>query len=516
LDWGAKVELYEKIRREYFEGVGTILGVAQKLGVHRRMVREAIRTALPAKRKKMERESNRLIAEVLLFIHQILAADQQAPRKQRHTAQRIYQRLREEMPQQEVSPRSVRRAVKEWKQQHHQSERAESYISQHYEAGREGQADWYEAYADLGGERVKLQVFCLRSMYSGAAFHRAYWRASQQAFLDGHTHAFQMFGGAFRVVRYDNLRSAVKQIMRGKRREQTTRFLAFRSHYLFDAEFCTPARGNEKGGVEQEVGRFRRRWWTPVPQHANLDDLNQHLLACCLQDQQRRIEGREQSIVEAFQHEHSQLTQHASEDFDLNETVSCMVDTNRCVHVKCNRYSTPLSPGARAEVYIDASHVTVHSEGQQVARHERSYLVKHEVLALEHYLAVLEHKPGALTHSKALVQYRQAGLWPASFDVFWEKLIARHGRSEGTRAMIRLLQLIPAHGHKPLRVAIESALACGSSDPATVLHLLKPELRGEHQAVPLPGTGPGFERPMPRLDMYDQLLGHNQQQEVRA
>jgi transposase len=331
LDGGAKVELYEKIRREYCEGVGTILGVAQKLGVHRRMVREAIRTALPAKRKKMERESSRLIAEVLLFIHQILTANQQAPRKQRHTAQRIYQRLREEMPQQEVSPRSVRRAVQDWKQQH-QSERVETYISQHYEAGREGQSDWYEAYADLGGERVKLQVFCLRSMYSGAAFHRAYWRASQQAFLDGHRHAFEMFGGAFRIVRYDNLRSAVKQIMRGKRPEQTTRFLAFRSHYLFEAEFCTPSRGNEKGGVEQEVGRFRRRWWTPVPQHANLDDLNQYLLACCRQDHQRHIEGREQSVAEAFHHEQSQLITRASEDYDLNETRTALsMRTDACM-----------------------------------------------------------------------------------------------------------------------------------------------------------------------------------------
>lgn len=479
------------------------------------MVREAIRSAVPAKRKKMQRESSRLIAGVLLFIHQILTADQQAPRKQRHTAQRIYQRLRDEMPQEEVSPRSVRRAVRDWKQQH-KAERTETYISQHYEAGREGQADWYEAYADLGGERVKLQVFCLRSMYSGAAFHRAYLRASQQAFLDGHVRAFEMFGGAFRLVRYDNLRSAVKQIMRGKRREQTTRFLAFRSHYLFDAEFCTPAHGNEKGGVEQEVGRFRRRWWTPVPQHANLDALNQHLLICCQQDQQRQIEGRQENVVEAFRQEQSHLIKPAAEDFDLNETMSCVVDANSCVPVKYNRYSTPLRPGVRVEVTIDASHVTVHSAGRQIARHERSYLVKQEVLALEHYLAVLEHKPGALAHSKALVQYRQTGLWPQSFDVFWGKLTERQGRSEGTRAMIRLLQLIPMYGHKQLRAAIEGALACGSSDPATVLHLLKPELRSDHQAAPLIGTGVGFERPLPKLDVYDQLLANKQQREVRA
>ena len=312
--------------------------------------------------------------------------------------------------------------------------------------------------------------------------------------------AFEMFGGVFDLS-YDNLNSAVKQIMRGKRREETTRFIAFRLHYLFAAEFCTPAKGNEKGGVEQEVGRFRRRWWTPVPQHSNLDELNAHLLACCQQDEQRHIEGREQSVAEAFRQEQSQLTQRAAEDFDLNETLSCVVDANSCVHVKYNRYSTPLRPGVRVEVHVDASHVTVHSEGQTIARHERSYLVKQELLALEHYLGVLEHKPGALAHSKALVQYRISGLSRHSFDAFWEKLMERQGRGEGTRAMIRLLQLIPVHGHRQLRSAIEGALACGSGDPVTVLHLLKPDLRSEHHAAPLLGTGVGYERPLPRLDV---------------
>jgi transposase len=515
LDWRAKVELFEKIRREYFEGVGTISGVAKKVGVHRRTVREAIRSAVPAKRKKIQRETTRLVSAVLLFIQQILLEDQQAPRKQRHTAQRIYERLREEMPQQEVSPRSVRRAVREWKQER-QRERAEAYISQQYEAGREGQVDWYEAYADLGGERVKLQVFCMRSMYSGAAFHRAYARATQQAFLDGHTRAFAMFGGAFQTLRYDNLKSAVKHIMRGKRREQTTRFIAFRSHYLFAADFCTPARGNEKGGVEQEAGRFRRRWWTPVPQYANLDELNSYLLECCLHDRQRQIEGRSQTVAEAFHHEQPQLTKCPAEDFELSEIVACVVDAGSCVRVKYNRYSTPLRPGVRVEVKIDASHVDVRSKGEQIARHERSYLVKQEVLALEHYLSVLEHKPGALAHSKALAQYRQAGLWPESFDRFWEKLMGRQGRSQGTREMIALLQLIPAHGNRQLRSAIEQALACGSSDATTVRHLLKPETRSEHTVGPLLGTGAGFERPMPRLDVYDQLLSSRQQPEARA
>lgn len=514
MDWRAKVELYEKIRREYEEGVGTISGVAKKLGIHRRMVREAIQKAIPPARKKMQRTSTRLVGEVVLFIHQVLTADQQAPRKQRHTAERVYQRLCEEMPEQPVSARSVRRAVQDWKQQR-KLERSETFISQQYEAAHEAQVDWYEASAELSGELIELQVFCLRSMYSGAAFHRAYPRPTQLAFLDGMARAFEVFGGVFAVLRFDNLKSAVKRILQGKRREESTRFVAFRSHYLFEAEFCAPARGNEKGGVEQEVGRFRRRWWTPVPRFANLDELNEYLLRCCQSDHERLIEGRTERVGLAFSQEQPLLKNRPAEEFDLNEKLVCTVDSHGCVSAKYNRYSTPMRPGTRAEVCVDAAHVAVFSSGQLVARHERSYSKRQEVLNLEHYLGVLEQKPGALAHSKALAQYRQAGLWPESFDRLWAKLKERQGASVGTREMIRLLQLIPLHGLQPLRHAVETALACGAGDVASVLHLLKPEMRSAHQAAPLVGYGEGWQRPLPQLAMYDQLLTAMPRTEVR-
>jgi len=511
LDWRAKVELFEKIRREYENGVGTILGVARKLGVHRRTVREAIESAIPPKRKTVAREATRMVREVVLFIHGVLEQDLQAPRKQRHTAQRMFERLRAEMPECGVSARSVRRAVKEWKQQR-QLERSETYICQHYEAGGEAQVDWYEAYADIAGERTKLQVFCLRSMYSGAAYHRAYERATQLAFLDAHVRAFEMFGGVFEILRYDNLKSAVKQILRGKRREESTRFIAFRSHYLYAAEFCTPAKGNEKGGVEQEGGRFRRRWWTPVPQFASVDDLNGYLLECCVRDRERRIEGRSERVGDAFGVERTRLKQRPKEDFDVSEHVRSTVDEQACVRVKHNRYSTPLRPGTVVEVTVSAAHVEVRWHGNVAARHARCYRAQQEVLVLDHYLGVLERKPGALAHSKALAQYREAGLWPESFDRFWQKLNERHGVSRGTREMIGLLQLAAVHGVPSLRQAVESALASGSSDSGTVRLLLSPANHAEHRSLPLAGTGAGFERPMPTLDVYDQLLS---QAEVR-
>ena len=113
--------------------------------------------------------------------------------------------------------------------------------------------DWYQAHAVIGGEQRVLQVFAMRSMASGAAFHRAYFRATQQAFLEAHEEAFAYFGGVFRQLRFDNLASAVKRILRGHRREETTRFIAFRSHWGFASEFCNPAAGHEKGGVEGEA-----------------------------------------------------------------------------------------------------------------------------------------------------------------------------------------------------------------------------------------------------------------------
>lgn len=505
MDWRSKVELFEEIRREYEFGIGTIAGVSKKLGVHRRMVREAVGSALPQPRKKTERPRYKL-AGAVAFIDQILDLDRKAPRKQRHTARRIWQRILVELPEVEISERSVRLYVHTRKIEMGITIH-ETFVPQCYDWGVEAQVDWYEAYADLSGQRTKLQVFSMRSMASGAAFHYAFLHATQQAFLEAHELAFAYFIGVFRRLRYDNLASAVKKVLRGYRREETARFIAFRSHWRFESEFCTPGEGHEKGGVEGEAGYFRRNHWVPVPKAVDLADMNLQLMAGCHQDEQRQISGREQSVGAALLVERDHLLPLVKEGIDLAQISFPSVNSLGCVKVLTNSYSVPLKAGTQVQAKVYASTVELWHEGRRVARHDRCYSRQQQVLDLEHYLDVLLRKPGALAGSRPLDQQRRAGLWPESFDVIWQALITRNGKQTGTRQMIEMLKLSKEFGRGRLQKAIETALEMGCTDPAAVQHLIHTDKlnRPPCEAMDIGSLG-RYQRPLPVLNEYDQLL----------
>jgi len=234
-------------------------------------------------------------------------------------------------------------------------------------------------------------------MGSGDAFHRAYPHATQQALLEAHEHAFAYFGGVFKTLRYDNMTSVVKKILHGYQRVETDRIIAFRSHWGYRSEYCNPASGHEKGGVEGELGWFRRNWLVPVPEASVLDALNQRILDACVENRNRTILGRGMTIGQASELEREHLSPLAEEGFAIDDLLyPLVVDSKGRVKVKTNWYSSPLWPGLRVTAMVSPLNVEIVHDNKVAARHPRCYGRGHQILDLEHYLDVLDKKPGAM------------------------------------------------------------------------------------------------------------------------
>jgi hypothetical protein len=427
----------------------------------------------------------------------------------------MWMRLRREMPEVAVAESTIRRYVR--------SRKAamgllghEIFVPQSYQLGGEAQVDWYEGWVQFDGVSRRMYVFCMRSMASGGAFHRAYPHATQQAFLEAHELAFAFFGGVFRVLRYDNLKSAVKKILRGHQREETARFIGFRSHWGFRSEFCTPGEGHEKGGVEGEGGQFRRNYLVPVPRVQNLEELNLLILSASAEEQSRVITGRRQTIGAVMLAEQEHLLSLAEERFDLASLHFPDINASGCVKVLTNFYSAPLPMGTSVHVKAYSAYVEIWYQAKCVARHERCYERHQKVLHLDHYLDTLTKKPGALAGSTALEQCRAQGGWPASFDRFWGLLKERDGKQAGTRAMIDVLLLGREYGVAPLRRAVEEALDVGCANVGAIRYLLNIHHQKQGPAAkPIDiGVLSRYDRPQPSLDAYDQLLPNGLATEV--
>jgi transposase len=528
-----RVELFAAIRFDWQRHRMPVRALARKYDVHRRTVRQAIASPVPPDRKVPARAAP-VREAVAGWIDAMLREDLAAPRKQRHTARRVFERLADEHDAQVsysyVAKYVARRRAEIAAQDRDGAEGLAGFVPQVREPGAEAEVDFGDVTVELGGQLSRCFLFAFRLSCSGKGVHRVYASQAQEAFLEGHVAAFEAMGVPFRQIRYDNLSAAVAKVLTGRTRTETQRWLAFRAHYGFEAFYCQPGPegAHEKGGVEGEIGRFRRRWFVPVPRVASLAELNARLAEADAAEDARHVAGRAATVGEDFAAERGLLLPLPPEPFATATVLWPRVDRYARISVGKCRYSVPARLiGSRVRVMLSANELRVFDGPALAAVHPRLIAAGDERLELDHYLEIVARKPGALPGSAALAQARAAGVFTSVHEAFWAAARARHGDAAGTKTLIEVLLLHRRMPASQVIAGMTAALGAGSCAPDVVA------VEARKHAAANPGTGsepawpaarprrsraavitlprraaqlPPDARPAPSVAAYDQLL----------
>ncbi len=406
----------------------------------------------PGYRQQRRRKKPRL-DPFLPILQQMLIDDLQAPSKQRHTARRIFERLKDEHGY-PGGLTMVQEAVRKWRQS-----RQEVFLPLSHPPG-EAQVDFGEAVVELAGARTKVALFVLTLPYSGAIFVQAFPRECTETFLEGHRRAFEFLGGVPRRISYDNSAIAVIEVGRGRERTLTREFLRLQSHYLFREHFCLVRRANEKGHVERLLGYARRRFLVPVPKVTDLESLNQRLRDGCLADLAARTRGRSGTKAELLPEDQAAFLPLPKQSFEARRVVTTSASSQSLVRFNTNDYSVPVRYAHRPLTVIGTvEEVRIVHEDRLIARHRRCWQRERTLFEPAHYLALLERKPGGFDFAKPLENWQL----PECFGVLRRRLEAADA-DQGTRAYIRVLRLLEKFSLSQLAGAVEYALDIGVSD----------------------------------------------------
>ena len=456
-----KVEVYARVRRAVQVDGMSIREAARQFGLSRKTVRKMMRYSLPPGYERKKPVQRPKLGPWLGVIDQILVNDQSQPKKQRHTAKRIWDRLKAEH-----GFGGGYTVVKDYVRQARLQNR-EVFVPLAHPAG-EAQADFGEALVVIAGVEQKAHFQCMDLPYSDDCFVIAFPAENTEAFLEGHNQAFAYFGGVPRTILYDNTRIAVKEIAGDGQREPTEAFSGLQSHYLFAAKFGRPGKGSDKGNVEGLVGYARRNFMVPVPRVASWEELNAQLLEQCGKRRERKLWGHQQTIAERFEEDRDKLLPLPAAPLEACQKRTTRASSQALVRYETNDYSVPVEYGHR-QVLVKAFvwEVVICCSSEVIARHPRSYSREEMIFNPLHYLALLEQKTNALDQAAPL----QGWQLPAEFAELRRQMEARLGK-RGRREYVQVLRLLETFSIAEVAAGVRQALRYPAIAFDAVKHLV--------------------------------------------
>ena len=470
------MELYSRVRRAVRVEGRSQRDVAREFGLARKTVRKMLEFSEPPGYQRQKPVRRPKLGPWQGVIDAILEDDKQRPKKQRHTAKRIFDRLRAEHAF-TGGYTIVKDYVREKKLR-----TQEVFVPLTHQPG-EAQADFGEAVVVIAGVEQKAHFMVFDLPHSDDCFLRAYPAETTEAFLDAHVHAFQYFNGVPTRILYDNTKIAVAQILGNGARKKTQAFSALQSHYLFAEKFGRPAKGNDKGNVEGLVGYARRNFMVPIPCFASWDAFNEHLVEQSRQRRDHRVRGHSEIIAVRFQRDAAAFLPLPAAAYEACEKVTARVSSLSLVRYRTNDYSVPTEYGhcqVLVKGYVD--HIEISYSSQIIANHPRSY--EREIATYDplHSLALLEHKCRALDQAAPLTGWQL----PECFNEL-RQLIEARLLKQASREYIQVLRLLENFPMEEVTEAVKAALRLRTVSFDAVRHLLL--CRIEHKP--------------PRLDMMN-------------
>jgi len=455
------VEIYGRVRRAVRVEGRSQRAVAREFGLSRETVRKMLAYAVPPGYQRQQPIKRPKLGPWLGVIDAILADDKQRPAKQRHTAKRIFDRLRDEH-----GFTGGYTIVKDYVRGEQVRSR-EMFVPLTHAPG-EAQADFGEALVVIAGVEQKAHYLVMDLPHSDDCFVAAFPAETTEAFLEGHVRAFAYFGGVPTRILYDNTKIAVAKILGGEERQRTRSFSELQSYYLFADKFGRPAKGNDKGKVEGIVGYSRRNFMVPIPCASSWEEWNAHLEEQCRKRRERRLRGHTETIGERFERDHRAMLPLPAAPYEACEKIAARVSSLSLVRYRTNDYSVPTQYGHR-QVWVKGyvHEVVIACASEVIARHQRSYEREAVVFDPLHYLALLEQKTRALDQAAPLVGWQL----PECFAQLRRLLEARL-KKHGSREYVQVLRLLETFALSELTRAIEDALRLGTISFDAVRHLL--------------------------------------------